>query len=478
MTTTVVYSGTPDGQVACATSSAGYAACRNGTATKVVQAALAYFTVGQHYYYDPDYEEDQYAVYEGFLSFDTSGIDDGDTVSSSTLRLTSNADVSDTDFTLEVRSRDWGTALETTDFVAGADLSGLTLLASKTTASGWTAGTAYDFTDSAMPANVNKTGSTRMLVCSSRTTGNNTPTGNEYVQIYASEYTGTTSDPKLTVEHTSGGAPDITIDSGGGAFGWAAGGTLSEDFATSGGASFGWATDGTLYAQQAVWGNTFGWAPGGTIELIGNDRTISGGATFGWAPDGTAAETFITSGGATFGWAPNATLDAQTLTTELSGGATFGWAPGATLSEDFLATSAAAFGWGPSATLSEDFIATGASSFGWAPGGILAETFTASGGPVFGWTPAATLAETFITNGGAAFGWAPGGMLDATAVTFDLSGGAAFGWVSEAYIEIPVAPQDEGGRGPKRGRKTPFDDWTITMDDESILELYLLGKTR
>jgi len=38
---------------------------------------------------------------------------------------------------------------------------------------------------------------------------------------------------------------------------------------------------------------------------------------------------------------------------------------------------------------------------------------------------------------------------------------------------------DQGG-GSKKGRnaQTPFDDWTIMLDDEAIVELYLLMKGR
>ena len=217
MTTTVVYAGTADGWV---NSTSGfddefdgyagtYAAARAGTGTPGLTASTAATTlsVGQLYFAS---FFDQYGVQEGFLGFDTSAIADTDTVSAAVLNVTSYGDFSTTDFTIEARLRDWGGTLETTDFVAGASLSALTLLASKTTASGFTADTAYDFTDVAMPANVNKTGSTYLLLCSSRTTGNNAPTGYEYVNVKSADTTGTTSDPKLTVTHAAGGGTTVT----------------------------------------------------------------------------------------------------------------------------------------------------------------------------------------------------------------------------------------------------------------------------
>jgi len=145
-------------------------------------------------------------VWETFLGFDTSSIPDGDTVSAAVLRVTSYADSSTTDFDIQARLRDWGTTVTTADWVAGADLSGLTLLGSYATSSGFTANTGYDLSDTAMAANVNKTGSTRMLLCSSRTTNNNAPTTPEYVGTYSSDYTGTTRDPKLTVTYAAGGS--------------------------------------------------------------------------------------------------------------------------------------------------------------------------------------------------------------------------------------------------------------------------------
>ena len=203
MSTLVVYAGVEDGYV----QSVGdvefeetYVDARSG-ANLFVDTALTYARVGQLYQSGPDL----WAVREAFLGFDTSAVGT-DTISAAVLNVTSSADYSTTDFTIEARLRDWGATLTTADFVAGASLSGLTSLATKTTASGFTAGTAYDFTDVAMPANVNKTGTTRMLLCSSRTTGNNEPTGNEYVDFRSADYTGTTSDPKLTVTHAAGGS--------------------------------------------------------------------------------------------------------------------------------------------------------------------------------------------------------------------------------------------------------------------------------
>jgi hypothetical protein len=202
MTTTVVYAGAEDGYIYSEDFENGlYSVARAGSGAKTADTIATEVYVGQ---------DATPFVYEGFVQFDTSGIADGDTVSAAVLNVTSQADSSATDFTIQARLSDWGTGLTTADYVAGASLSSLTLLATYATSSGFTANTAYDFTDSAMPANVNKTGATRMLLCSSRTVGNNAPSGDEYVGIKSADTTGTTSDPKLTVTHAAGGGDNRT----------------------------------------------------------------------------------------------------------------------------------------------------------------------------------------------------------------------------------------------------------------------------
>ena len=165
---------------------------------------------------------------------------------------------------------------------------------------------------------------------------------------------------------------------------------------------------------------------------------------------------------------------------------TFGWSPAATLAETFIvASSDPAFGWAPNGTLSWPLpitIDSGGGAFGWSPAATLSETFALSGGAAFGWSPAATLAETFALSGGAVFGWGPDGVLDAVANSFDLTGGTIFGWLAGGELAVPyiAIEDDRSGAGPHRKRReqSTLDDWTILMDDDFILELYLLGKTR
>ena len=210
MSTLVVYSDTTDGYIASSNTSTGatndYAIVRAGT-WLVADTTQTNLWVGQDWTYDVENDENSLSVDEAFLGFDTSSIPDTDTVSAAVFNLTSSGDFSTTDFTIEARLYDWGTGLTTADWVAGASLSGLTLLAHRDTASGWTGNTAYDLTDDAFAANVNKTGTTRLLLCSSRTTAGTSPTIDvrEYVNAYSADSTGTTADPKLTVTYAAGG---------------------------------------------------------------------------------------------------------------------------------------------------------------------------------------------------------------------------------------------------------------------------------
>ena len=206
MSTLVVYSDTTDGYIYGVDGmddefdgyDGSYASAR-ATPTGA-DAAAVFWAVGQVTYGSFFVI---YNVYESFLSFDTSSIGGSGTVSAAVLNLTSYADNSTTDFTIEARLRDWGASLTTADWVTS--LSALTLLAHRDTSSGWTPATAYDLTDDAFAANVSKTGSTRLLLCSDHTTANTAPTGYESVSSYSADYTGTTRDPKLTVTYAAGG---------------------------------------------------------------------------------------------------------------------------------------------------------------------------------------------------------------------------------------------------------------------------------
>jgi hypothetical protein len=154
---------------------------------------------------------DYFACSEGFIGFVTSDIPDEDTISSAILSLWLATDIStDAEFTVQVRVHDYGSSLSEADWVAGADLSSKTLLATKATSGIGSTGEYKDFTsETAFASNVSKTGSTRMLLCSSRHVAGNQPGSQwrwyEAVHFSAADETGTTYDPKLVVVHASSG---------------------------------------------------------------------------------------------------------------------------------------------------------------------------------------------------------------------------------------------------------------------------------
>lgn len=199
MTTTVVYSDAADGQIE--SSNAVYATARTG-GTLSAAAAAGNFGHGQSEFFG-------YRCYEGFLSFDTSGIADTDTVSAVELALYGQA-AGTRNFISRARTSDWGASLTTADWVSGASLSGLTLQATYDTSVAWSTSDYNAYTSEAgFPAAVNKTGTTYLLLSSSRHEGANTPGAGvfETVNCYSADDSGTTRDPKLTVTHAGAGNP-------------------------------------------------------------------------------------------------------------------------------------------------------------------------------------------------------------------------------------------------------------------------------
>jgi hypothetical protein len=200
VTTTTVYASAADGRIE--SDSPTYATARAGN-NLVASAANTTDVHGQWEFFNR-------RCYEAFLSFDTSGIPDGDTVSAATLDLYGQNDGSTTDFVSEARTKDWGASLTTADWVAGADLGSLTLQASRNTSAGWSTSAYNTYTSEAgFPAAVNKTGTTYLMMSSSRHRIGNDPgaSGSEKVDAYSADDSGTTRDPKLTVVH-AGAAQD------------------------------------------------------------------------------------------------------------------------------------------------------------------------------------------------------------------------------------------------------------------------------
>lgn len=208
MPTTTIFAGASDGYVQGGYV-ATYAAARS-TASSANTAGVD-ILVGQ----DNVGGGNPYAVYEGFIQFDTSGITDTDTVTSAILSLFGNADgVEDTsnDWTMQARTKDWGATLTTADWVAGASLGALTLLATFVTVTGavsqWNHAAYNAFTETgtalrdAVTTALTGGDVVYILLDSNLDVAGTQPIGSEYAGIQSADNAGTTNDPKLVVVST------------------------------------------------------------------------------------------------------------------------------------------------------------------------------------------------------------------------------------------------------------------------------------
>jgi hypothetical protein len=142
-----------------------YANARAGSGTKTLDTSNTGFA-GQ-YYINPNY----YCV-QSFLSFDTSSV--VGTIVSASLEIYIESVTQNEAYDLQARLYNFGTSVTTADFVAGSSLSSQTLLADKDPAS-LSNGAYYALDDVALAANINQSGSTRILFCSSDQVNNDAP---------------------------------------------------------------------------------------------------------------------------------------------------------------------------------------------------------------------------------------------------------------------------------------------------------------
>lgn len=195
-----VYPETSDGYIESQGSGTDYTAARNGTGTLSIGWSTTQLFVGQQ-----AFSSFFRRVFESFLNFDVSGMtEDAD---SATLSLwLVNDSTGSADFTVQARARDWGDTLETSDFVPGDDLSGLTLLASiDTTSIGSTGAYKALTSEAALVTAINTAragdGILRLILCSSRTTDNVPAAVSERVIFSSADEADTTQDPKLEITY-------------------------------------------------------------------------------------------------------------------------------------------------------------------------------------------------------------------------------------------------------------------------------------
>jgi hypothetical protein len=141
--------------------------------------------------------------YETFMAFDPSPLPHQTVVDSiGSFALYGQEDYSTTDFTIEVYGKEWLPAVDLADWVPGASMAGMTLLASRSSA-GWST-TGYNtftttsaFVDLINAAIANGT-KIQIVVTSSRCRLGTAPTANEFVSCVAADAAGSATDPKLT----------------------------------------------------------------------------------------------------------------------------------------------------------------------------------------------------------------------------------------------------------------------------------------
>lgn len=197
MTVTTVFAGTNDGQI----DSGGYLE-DYATSARPGSGSLTASTAAQ------TLEFGQYATAHcmiAYVSFDTSGVPDTDTVSAAALSLLDSADNSVQDFSAQAVTYDWGATVTTADWIPGANWSALTLLATFAS-SGISAGAYNAFTENGanFTAAINKTGTTFIALGSDRFSAGNAPIVGETWQVKSADVAGTTSDPKLAITHAAG----------------------------------------------------------------------------------------------------------------------------------------------------------------------------------------------------------------------------------------------------------------------------------
>lgn len=198
MSTLTVFADTTDGYLQTAGS---YTAARNGIGTQTTDTSGVSLKAGQDGY---AVSNTGYDVFESFLSFPTSSLGSGVTVSAAALSVWPTAlDTTSSTFTLRARLYSWSAPLTFgSAWVAGGSLGSQTLLCHLASGS-LTTGAYRTLTDDAFAANVNTTGDTQIVMSSNRVENGTTPTlgAGEFVTFSSSDTSGTTQDPKLVITY-------------------------------------------------------------------------------------------------------------------------------------------------------------------------------------------------------------------------------------------------------------------------------------
>lgn len=188
MATYTIYSSTEDGYIQ--SSSTSYSTARSGgslSSNNTVEIGIGQNRSGS-----------TRSCYEAFFLFDLSDV--AGEATQATISLYGLYDLSTTNFTAEIRTNPWGGSLTTADWVAGGDLSGLTLLASFDVTGFSTSGYNAFTSEAAILTAVDLHGSLEVIAHSSRHRISNDPSGAEMVWVVQADASGTSQDPKIDIE--------------------------------------------------------------------------------------------------------------------------------------------------------------------------------------------------------------------------------------------------------------------------------------
>jgi hypothetical protein len=176
--------------------------CRGSSAVYLDARAGANIMTDSYGYAGRDVAAGTYYVFDLYASFDTAVVPDDDVITDVVLSLNLEEDGSTTDFTMEARLFDWGASLTTADWVNGADLAALPLLATLPTAGIGATGAFKDFTsESAFIGAINSTGSTRMLICCAGKRSATPNADSEYLKFTPGNDGTEALRPLLTITH-------------------------------------------------------------------------------------------------------------------------------------------------------------------------------------------------------------------------------------------------------------------------------------
>lgn len=208
MATEIIFADEADGDIISSHSS--YSTVVGGAAGKAVTNINNVVRVGQLR------QLTTYHLLQAFVPFDTSELGAEAEIINVILSLALEADNTVTDLIALARLYDFGATIDTGDFRTPAQLAALTLLASFDTAGFSATDQYYDFDSEAAFADaIDTDGVTRMIIVSNRNESQTEPSGSEYFRFYSARQSGTTFDPKLTIETQDGATGSASFSLGG-----------------------------------------------------------------------------------------------------------------------------------------------------------------------------------------------------------------------------------------------------------------------